>query len=168
MHLKILLKNSMVILGLDPGTAIVGYGVLNKKSKRELVVLEYGCLTTPAGQKPSKRLLSIEKQLRKVIKDFKPDEAVVEKLFFFKNLKTAIAVSEARGVILAELERQKVKVFEHTPLEIKQAVTGYGRASKIQVQKMVQNILKLDKLPKPDDAADALAAAICHVNAWRK
>jgi len=152
----------MIILGLDPGTAIVGYGVIEKKGKREFSVMEYGCITTSKNGRPSKRLLGIEKELNKVVKRIKPDLAVVEKLFFFKNLKTAIAVSEARGVILSCLEKNKIEIHEYTPLQIKQAVTGYGRASKQQVQKMVQGILKLDKIPKPDDAADGLAAAICH------
>lgn len=151
----------MSILGLDPGSAIVGYALLEKKDKK-LFSLKYGCITTDSRQPASRRLVQIERELAKIVKKYHPQEAVVEKLFFFKNLKTAIAVSQARGVILATLERVGLKTFEYTPLQVKLSVTGYGKAPKIQVQRMVKNILNLREIPRPDDAADALAIAICH------
>ncbi len=149
----------MIILGIDPGTAKIGFGVINKT--RELKLIEYGCIQTPKNLKDSQRLIKLHEQLQKIIKKHKPDMVAVEDLFFFKNLKTAISVSQARGVILLTAAKLKVPISEYTPLQIKQAVTGYGRAEKKQVQKMVKMILNLKKIPKPDDAADALAAAIC-------
>lgn len=152
----------MIILGLDPGTATVGYALVEKK-KSNLCVLEYGCILTKPDREPGKRLLIIEKELGKIIKKYKPNESAVEKLFFLKNAKTAIAVSQARGVILLALAKQNLNVFEYTPLQVKMSVTGYGKASKIQVQRMVKGILELREIPRPDDAADALAIAICHM-----
>jgi len=151
----------MLILGLDPGTAIVGYAILEKE-KNKMRSVKYGCIRTGAGEEPGERLVCIEKELSKVIKEFRPDEAAVEKLFFMKNVKTAIAVSQARGMILCALAKLKLPAFEYTPLQVKLTVTGYGQASKLQVQRMVKGILGLKELPHPDDAADALAIAICH------
>jgi len=151
----------MLILGLDPGTATIGYALLNK-NKNKLTAVEYGCIKTNARQDTGERLICIEKELQKIVKLFKPEEAAVEKLFFLKNVKTAIAVSQARGVMLLALAKLKLPTYEYTPLQVKLTVTGYGIAPKLQVQRMVKGILGLRELPYPDDAADALAIAICH------
>jgi len=151
----------MLILGLDPGTAIIGYAILNK-NKNKLSPVEYGCIRTESCDATGNRLVCIEKELQKVIRNFKPEEAAIEKLFFFKNVKTAIAVSQARGVMMLALAKSRLPTFEYTPLQVKLTVTGYGRASKSQIQRMVKGILGLKELPYPDDAADALAIAICH------
>ena len=151
----------MLILGLDPGTATVGYALL-EKNKNKLAAVEYGCIKTQPGREAGSRLVSIEKELIKIIKLFNPQEAAIEKLFFLNNIKTAMAVSQARGVMLLALAKLNLPTFEYTPLQVKLTVTGYGMAPKIQVQKMVKSILQLNELPQPDDAADALAIAICH------
>lgn len=151
----------MLILGLDPGTATVGYALL-RKNKNELTVLTYGCIRTKPRDETGTRLAQIEKELEKIVRQFKPQEAAIERLFFLNNVKTAMAVSQARGVMLLTLARLKLPTFEYTPLQVKMAVTGYGKAPKIQIQKMVKNILGLEELPQPDDAADALAIAMCH------
>ena len=149
----------MIIIGIDPGTAAIGFGIIKKEE--EISLIDYGCIKTPTNLTTAKRLEELYNQLTKLIKKHKPDIMAVEDIFFFKNLKTAIKVSQARGVILLTAAKSKISVFECTPLQIKQAVTGYGRAEKIQVQKMVKTLLNLKEIPKPDDAADALAAAIC-------
>jgi len=149
----------MIILGIDPGTARIGFGIIQKNNKLKLI--DYGCIETSKNLKTPQRLIKLEKQLQEVIKKYKPKMVAVEDLFFFKNLKTAITVSQARGVILLTAAKLNVPISEYTPLQIKQAVTSYGRAEKRQVQRMVKMILNLKKIPKPDDAADALAAAIC-------
>lgn len=150
----------MVILGIDPGTALTGFGViLDKKAELELVA--YGCIETNKSFSTADRLKESDKQLSKIIQKYKPNKIAVEDLFFFKNLKTAIKVSQARGVILCRAAAAKCEIEEYTPLQVKQAVTGYGRAEKKQVQEMVKVILNLKEIPKPDDAADALAIAIC-------
>jgi len=153
-------KKEVKILGLDPGTAITGWGLIEEK-EGESVLKAFGCIETPKNNSDVERLKEIAKDLRDIIETYKPDEVAVEDLFFFKNLKTAIKVAQARGVLLLISAEKKVPVFEYTPLQIKQALTGYGRAEKKQVQVMVQNILKLKKMPQPDDAADALAVALC-------
>lgn len=153
----------MLILGLDPGTATVGYAILDK-NKNKMTAVEYGCIKTKPGVSDGDRLVFIEKELEKIIKLFKPEESAIEKLFFMKNIKTAMAVSQARGVMLCTLARTKLPIFEYTPLQIKLTVTGYGKAPKLQIQRMVKGILGLKELPYPDDAADALAIAICHAN----
>lgn len=153
-------------MGIDPGTAITGYGIINKQSAK-LTVLDYGCIRTKACFSTAERLGQIERQLAKLIKKRQPDQIAIEDIFFFKNMKTAIKVSQARGVILAQATRLKKPVFEYTPLQVKQAVTGYGRAEKKQVQKMVKLLLNLKEIPKPDDAADALAVAICCAHSLR-
>ena len=150
----------MIILGIDPGTAIIGFGVIEEKNK-ETKLIDYGCIKTAKELSTSERLKNLHKELNKLIKKYKPDIAAVEDIFFFKNLKTAIKVSQARGVILLTIAEAKIKLEEYTPLQIKQAVACYGRADKKQVQQMVKTILNLKEIPKPDDAADALAAAIC-------
>lgn len=153
----------MIILGIDPGTAIVGYGVVLSE-KSSLKMLDYGCIETDKKLPQAERLLIIGEEFKKIIKKFKPQAAAVEELFFFKNLKTAIKVSEARGVILFTAKSAGLEIIEFTPLEVKIATVGYGRAEKSQVQKMVKVILGLKEIPAPDDAADALAVAICAAN----
>lgn len=150
----------MIILGLDPGTATTGYGVI-KKDRNELICLDFGCIKTLSGLEDATRLKQLRENLIKIFKQHNPDSSAVEQLFFAKNVKTALSVAHARGVTLETLASCGIPVYEYTPIQIKQAVTGYGRAEKIQVQKMVQAILQLKKIPSPDDAADALATAIC-------
>lgn len=150
----------MLILGLDPGTAATGYGFI-KKEKGETRHIAHGVIKTPSGLAAAKRLFLLHRELAEIIKKYRPELAAVEKIFFFKNQKTVIEVAQARGVILAAAAQNKIKVAEFTPLEIKIAVCGWGRADKKQVQKMVQVLLKLSSLPQPDDAADALACALC-------
>ncbi|OIP24983.1 crossover junction endodeoxyribonuclease RuvC [bacterium CG2_30_37_16] len=152
----------MIILGIDPGTATTGYGVI-KKEGSVLTVLEYGCIRTEANQDLKIRLRIIEEDLIEIIESFKPDVASVEQLFFCNNAKTALAVGHARGVILLTLEKSGMPVYEYTPLQVKQAVSGYGKASKKQIQEMVKILLKMKEIPRPDDAADALAIAMCHL-----
>ncbi|HUT96162.1 MAG TPA: crossover junction endodeoxyribonuclease RuvC [Candidatus Paceibacterota bacterium] len=149
----------MIILGIDPGTAITGYGIIEKGEKLEMI--KYGCIKTTTDLSTAERLNKLHAELEKLIKKYKPEIVAVEDIFFFKNLKTAIKVSQARGVILLAIAQSKIRVAEYTPLQIKQAVACYGRAEKSQVQKMVKVLLDLREIPKPDDAADALAVAIC-------
>lgn len=153
----------MIILGIDPGTATTGFGVIEykKKNKKQIVCLDYGIIQTSPKQSVGERLIQINFDLNEIIKKYKPEMAAVESLFFFKNLKTAMPVSQARGVILYTLSKKNIPFLEITPMQAKTSVTGYGKATKNQVQKMVQNLLCLEELPKPDDAADALALAIC-------
>ena len=156
----------MKILGIDPGTAILGYGLVEENPKG-LLPLTYGCLRTEKGQPASSRLLKLFLGLEELLGRLKPDGVAVEKLFFASNAKTALSVGEARGAILLCAARAELKIAEYTPLEVKQAVTGYGRAEKRQVQQMVKTLLKLPQLPRPDDAADALALAICHLHSYK-
>ena len=150
----------MIILGIDPGTARTGYGVIEKGPRSKLTCITYGCITTPQTKSNPERLLILEKELMVVLKRYQPDVAAVESLFFFKNLKTVMPVSEARGVILLTLARREIPIYEFSPLQVKMAIAGYGRAEKKQVQRMVKEILSLPEIPKPDDAADGLAMAI--------
>jgi len=150
----------MVILGIDPGLATTGFGIIKIKN-REFAHIAHGVINTKAGGFYYKRLEQISRELGKIIKKYKPSKAAVEEIFMYKNVKTAIKVGEARGVILLTAAQNQVPVYEFTPLQIKQALTGYGRADKAQMQKMVKIILHLRQIPKSDDAADALAAAIC-------
>lgn len=150
----------MIILGIDPGIATVGYGVLEYE-KTKFRFLDCGIISTPPGIAVEKRLDMVYCGITALTNKYKPDTISVEELFFNTNQKTAVNVCQARGVILLAAERQKVPIFEYTPLQVKQAVVGYGRAEKRQVMEMVKIILKLDKIPRPDDAADALALAIC-------
>ncbi len=152
----------MVILGLDPGLATLGYGVIKKEPKKKAEMLDYGVISTPKDENLAVRLCMIEKGLKQIIEKFKPDEIAVEELFFAKNVKTAISVAHARGIILLTANKECGRLFEYTPLQIKQALTGYGRAEKIQIQQMVKTLLGLKGIPKPDDAADALAVALTH------
>lgn len=150
----------MTILGIDPGTAILGYGCI-KADKNKNKLLGYGCLKTPKNLDDAARLKIIYRELIKLIKKFRPDCLAAEEIFFFKNSKTVISVSQARGVAILAAANLGIPVCEFTPLQVKQAVTGYGRAEKQQVQKMVKLLLELSEIPRPDDAADALAIAIC-------
>jgi crossover junction endodeoxyribonuclease RuvC len=153
----------MLVLGIDPGIATTGYGLVSE-TRQGLVVVAYGVLETPAGQPLCERLLLLDGQLRALIDKHRPEVAAVEELFFSRNVRTAMAVSHARGVILLSVARAGLQVFEYTPLQVKEAVSGYGRASKLQVQEMIKLLLQLDSIPQPDDAADALAIAICHAH----
>lgn len=158
----------MIILGIDPGTAIIGFGIIEKEAKNQkLKLIEYGCIKTSSSLSTAERLKILNEELILLIKKHKPDIVAVEDLFFFKNLKTAIKVSQARGVILLTACNADVPVEEYTPLQIKQAVACYGRAEKSQVQKMVKTLLNLKEIPRPDDAADALAVAICCAHSLR-
>jgi crossover junction endodeoxyribonuclease RuvC len=153
----------MRILGIDPGTSLIGYGIVDYDKKNYLPV-DFGAIRTPANIKNKDRVLTVYESLCKLIKKFQPDKISVESLFFFKNNKTVIGVSEIRGVILLTAAKHGIPLSEFTPLQVKQAVTGYGRAEKSQIQEMTRLILKLKEIPKPDDAADALALAICCAN----
>ena len=151
----------MIILGIDPGLAIVGWGII-ESVKGHTRPIAYGAITTPAHTDIEDRLLMIQNDLEILINKYHPDEMAIEELFFNTNTTTGIAVAEARGVILCTAHRLGVKISEYTPLQVKQAVVGYGKAEKHQVISMVTSLLKLPKPPKPDDTADALAIAICH------
>jgi crossover junction endodeoxyribonuclease ruvC len=151
----------MRILGIDPGIAIVGFGLI-ESNRGSVRMLQYGAVTTEAGLPLATRLVQIENDMAALIAQLKPDEIAVEELFFSKNITTGIAVAHGRGVILCTAERLGVPIFEYTPMQVKQAVAGYGLADKKQVMDMTKRLLKLKAVPKPDDAADALAIAICH------
>jgi len=154
----------MIILGIDPGIATVGFGVIEAQRGRNTLI-QYGVITTPAGLPLASRLLQISEDMDALIRRFNPDEMAVEELFFTKNITTGIAVAHGRGVILLSAQRQGLPIFEYTPMQVKQAVAGYGGAQKLQVMKMTQRLLRMKKLPRPDDAADALAIAVCHSRA---
>ncbi len=149
----------MIILGIDPGTANTGYGLI-EKSQEGIKFLACGCIKTFPDRSPQDRLNEIFNELNKLIKKYKPDILSVEKLFFFKNVKTAIPVSQAKGIILLVAAKKKIPIYEFTPLEVKMIITGYGRAQKKQVQEVIKRLLDLEKAPSPDDAADALGVAI--------
>jgi crossover junction endodeoxyribonuclease RuvC len=152
----------MRILGIDPGTGILGFGVVDIDGRGKAKLVDGGVIKTPAHQEDSIRLLTIYTELSEIIVMHKPEIMAVEKLFFAQNVTTAMAVSQARGVVLLCGEQNGMKLFEYTPLQVKQALTGYGRADKKQIQEMVRIILSLKSVPTPDDCADALAVAICH------
>lgn len=153
----------MIIIGVDPGYAIVGIGVIEYNGNR-FRPLEYGAITTPAGMPTVDRLKKIYDEMTLLIDKYHPDAVAIEELFFNSNQKTAINVAQARGVILVSVTNRGVPIFEYTPLQVKQSVTGYGRADKQQIQQMVKTLLNLNVIPKPDDAADGLALAICHAH----
>ena len=155
---------SRTILGLDPGTATTGFGVISEDGG-QIKLVGCGYIATQAGEEPAERLLVVARSLEKVIRRYRPDVVAVEKLFFAKNRTTAIAVAQARGVILTVAAKHHLLLREYTPLQVKQSLTGYGRADKQQMQRMVKALLKLDRIPRPDDAADALAIAICAAGA---
>mgnify|MGYP003305994515 CR=1 FL=1 len=153
----------MIILGIDPGYAIVGYGVIDYRNNH-FSVIDYGAILTDAGTPFNERLEKIYDDLSALLEKYKPEAMSVEKVFYNSNAKTVIDVSQARGVIMLAAQKSRVPVFEYTPLQVKQSVVGYGRAEKKQIQEMTKRILNLEKVPKPDDTADALAMAICHAH----
>jgi crossover junction endodeoxyribonuclease RuvC len=157
----------MVVLGIDPGTATTGYGLVRENQDGGLEALAYGVILTSADQPMPQRLLELHRQITALLLLHRPESSAVEKLFFQRNVRTAISVGQARGVVLLCLAEAGLKVGEYTPLEIKQAVAGYGGAEKHQVQQMVRALLGLPDIPRPDDAADALAVAICHLHSWQ-
>lgn len=152
----------MRILGIDPGLATVGFGIIDSVRGMDFNAVEYGAVLTPAGSKTQDRLYEIYRNIDELAKNYKPDAVSIEKLYFNTNEKTAINVAQARGAILVAVRANNIPIYEYTPLQIKQALTGYGRAEKQQIMYMVKTILKLNREPRPDDTADALAAAICH------
>ena len=154
----------MLVLGIDPGTATTGYGLVREAGDGSLLAVDYGVILTPPKTPMPDRLVMLYDSLNEVLTLHQPNTAAVEKLFFQTNVKTAMSVGQARGVVLLALAQAQLDPAEYTPNEIKQAVTGYGSADKNQVQQMVRAILNLDEIPKPDDAADALAVAICHLH----
>lgn len=158
----------MLVLGVDPGTAITGYGLVRHvPDGNQLEAVAYGAITSPSDWAMPKRLQKIYHDLTALIREHQPTEAAVEQLFFSRNVKTALAVGQARGVVLLALADGGLPVHEYTPLEVKQSVVGYGRAEKAQVQELVKLLLGLETVPQPDDAADALAIAICHLHSAR-
>jgi len=154
----------MVILGIDPGVATIGFGIIRADRGKNTLV-QYGVITTPPGIPLSERLVQIYDDMQQLIETFKPDEIAVEELFFSKNITTGISVAHGRGVILLAAEKMGIPVFEYTPMQVKQSVVGYGKAEKKQVMQMTQRLLNMMEIPRPDDAADALALAICHSRA---
>jgi crossover junction endodeoxyribonuclease RuvC len=157
----------MLVIGIDPGTAITGYGLVREEKNGGLTVVDYGVVRTPAKLPMPERLLSLYRQLKEITLLHRPDSGAVEKLFFQKNVRTAISVGQGRGVAILALAEAEMPISEYTPNEIKQAVAGYGGADKAQMQYMVKAVLNLDKTPQPDDAADALAVAVCHIHSTR-
>jgi crossover junction endodeoxyribonuclease RuvC len=157
----------MLAIGIDPGTATTGYGLVRENQDGSLSVVDYGAILTPADMPMPLRLLELYKKIKEILFLHRPESSAVEKLFFQRNVRTAISVGQGRGVVLLALAESGVEVMEYTPLEVKQAVVGYGGADKRQVQSMVKAILNLDEIPTPDDAADALAIAICHLHSAR-
>ena len=153
----------MVIIGIDPGYAITGFGVVSYE-KNHFKVLDYGAITTKAHTPFEQRLLTIHQQADALIEWFHPDVMAIEELFFARNTTTAIGTAQARGVVILSAAEANIPVYEYTPMQIKQAVTGYGRADKNQVSQMVKTLLNLEKIPKPDDVTDALAVAICQAH----
>lgn len=156
----------MRILGVDPGYAIVGFGVVDYAGAN-FAPIEYGAITTMAHEPFDKRLCSIDTDIREVLRRYEPDCMAIERLYFTTNQKTAIDVAQARGILVLAAAQKGLPVYEYTPLQVKQAVVGYGKAEKRQVMEMTQRILRLEQIPKPDDAADALAIAICHGHSCR-
>ncbi|MEE8637506.1 MAG: crossover junction endodeoxyribonuclease RuvC [Candidatus Margulisiibacteriota bacterium] len=156
----------MLILGIDPGTATTGYGLITEK-RNKLVFVDHGVITTSRKDTSQARLRKIYNGLKALLLDYKPQALAIEKLYFGANAKSAMAVGQARGIVLLTAAKHKIPVAEYTPLEVKVAVTGYGRADKKQIQQMVKTLLGLSFLPEPDDAADALAIAICHLHSYR-
>jgi crossover junction endodeoxyribonuclease RuvC len=152
----------MLIIGIDPGTALTGFGFIRRNPDASLELVDYGVIRTSARQSMSRRLVKLHRELEALLERHQPKQAAVERLFFQKNVTTAISVGQARGVVLLALASAGLSIEEYTPQDIKIAVTGYGAADKGQMQRMVKMLLMMEDLPKPDDAADALAVAICH------
>lgn len=157
----------MLVLGIDPGTATTGFGLVQENQDGSLSLVEYGVISTPADLAMPQRLLELHQKLRQLLLLHQPASGAVEKLFFAKNVTNAISVGQARGVVLLALAQAGLEVAEYTPMEVKQAIVGYGGADKNQVQQMVRALLYMDEIPKPDDAADALAVAICHLHSLK-
>jgi crossover junction endodeoxyribonuclease RuvC len=157
----------MLAIGIDPGTAITGFGVLREESDGSLKVIDYGVIETSSRELMPQRLAQLYQELKNTIQIHQPQSGAVEKLFFARNVRTALSVGQARGVALLALAEAGVEIAEYSPNEVKQAVAGYGGADKHQVQAMVQALLELEEIPQPDDAADALAVAICHIHSSR-
>ncbi|HCU70740.1 MAG TPA: crossover junction endodeoxyribonuclease RuvC [Candidatus Moranbacteria bacterium] len=151
------------VLGIDPGTATVGWAII-EEINGVLCPIAFGHISTEKDKSEENRLCEISCDIQNIIEKYKPQEAAVEQLFFFKNKKTIISIGQSRGAILLTLEQKNVSISSYTPLQVKQSVTGYGKAEKRQIQLMVKSILKLKSIPKPDDVADAIAVAICHIN----
>ena len=156
----------MIVIGIDPGVARLGYGVI-QVDKGVSTPLCYGCIQTKAGRRQAERLLAIYTEITALLIKYSPDFLAIEKLFFTKNVTSAMSVSEVRGVILLAAEQHHIPVEEYTPNQIKQAITGSGRADKVQMQEMIKRLLHLDEVPKPDDAADGLSIALCHIHIMR-
>ncbi len=156
----------MLVVGIDPGIATTGYGFV-RDSNNGIQLVTYGVIATSPGLSSAQRLSSLYRDLDQILTLHQPQSGAVEKLFFQKNVTTAISVGQARGVALLALAQHQIDVFEYTPLEVKQAVTGYGGADKKQIQQMVKAVLQMEDIPRPDDAADALAIAICHLHSAR-
>ena len=154
----------MAVIGIDPGTALTGYGIIEELPDQSLQVIDFGVIRTDSTDKPEIRLRKIYSQLNEILSLYKPETGAVEKLYFQRNTRTAMSVGQARGVAILSLAEAGLSISEYGPAEIKQAVVGYGKASKNQVQQMVKILLNLQEIPKPDDAADALAVAICHIH----
>ncbi len=153
----------MIIIGIDPGLATVGFGVIRKEKDR-ITPVSYGCIRTSSEKQNPQRLLEIYNELNILFEKYAPSEVAVEKLFFTNNITSAMGVSEARGVIFLAAQQRNIPIIEYTPKQVKQAITGSGSADKKQMQEMIKKLLSLDEVPKPDDAADALSIALCHIN----
>jgi len=156
----------MIIIGIDPGLATIGFGVIQKVEEK-IIPVSYGCIRTSAEKQTSERLLEIYNEIKTLFEKYNPQIVAIEKLFFNKNVTSAMSVSEARGVILLAAQQKQIPLFEYTPAQIKQAITGTGRADKRQMQEMITRLLGLDELPQPDDAADGLSIALCHIHIMR-
>lgn len=156
----------MLVIGIDPGLATVGFGVIRTEKSINIPV-SYGCIKTSSEKRTPQRLLDIYTEVIALFEKYSPEAIAVEKLFFNKNVTNAMSVSEARGVIFLAAQQRHIPVFEYTPLQVKQAITGSGRADKKQMQEMIKRLLNLKEVPKPDDAADGLSIALCHINIMR-
>lgn len=156
----------MIVIGIDPGLATVGFGVI-RTEKNTITPVSYGCIRTSAEKQSPERLLDIYTEVTALFEKYSPESVAVEKLFFNKNVTNAMGVSEARGVIFLAAQQKHIPVFEYTPLQVKQAITGSGKADKRQMQEMIKRLLNLSEIPKPDDAADGLSIALCHINIMR-
>jgi crossover junction endodeoxyribonuclease RuvC len=156
----------MLVIGIDPGLATVGFGVI-RTEKNVITTVSYGCIKTSAEEQKPRRLLEIYTEVIALFEKYSPEAIAVEKLFFNKNVTNAMSVSEARGVIFLAAQQRSIPSFEYTPLQVKQAITGSGRADKKQMQEMIKRLLNLKEIPKPDDAADGLSIALCHINIMR-
>jgi len=156
----------MIVIGIDPGLAIVGFGVISTKNGT-ITPISYGCIRTSADKKTPQRLAQIYSEVNSLLEKYNPEVIAVERLFFNTNVTNAMSVSEARGVIFLAAQQKNIPVFEYTPSQVKQAITGSGRADKKQMQEMIKRLLNLDEIPQPDDAADGLSIALCHINISR-